>query len=216
MSKKEDNPYWTMDGKTRDKHIALGRECGFFDDVDFVEELHKRENSYGPDSLTDEEQGFLRIVKDPDALFEFAEESGYLDKQNLIDSGDSHKINTDRFLRIKYYENGVPDRTDGQYSDAYDKSTQPYEPTETILVYESVPKGDMHEFWRVGSESKDSFSVLVTDPSHYTVDRVLSDVEARLYNNRRNEFVNFFNENQKTTDVSLGVSESQTDFDVTD
>ena len=210
----DDDIYWTMDGITRDKHLMLAKEAGFFDDCDFLEHTMELANMYGMEALEESVQAFWQNVSRPDALMEYADSTGFTKNQEFVTNA-THEVNTGRFLRIAYYKDGKPDRTDGQYSNPYDKSAQPYATPEYITVYESVPRGDHHEFWRVGPESKDTFSAMIVGRDNYSVIKVLSDKEASLYEGRRKEFADHYKSNYDKN-VAAEVTTEKSDFDVTD
>ena len=182
------NPYWTMDGKQRDKYVNFLLDTGFTEDdhADFAE----RVDYYGMDSLTEDEQMLMNMSKD-DVIngWDFIDAIKADEK-----SKESHQIDTGRYVKISYYVNGLPDRTDGRYSNPYDKSQQPYAPTESFIAYESVPSGDMHEFWKM-DEKKNHISVVCADIQHYTVNHVLTSKESEKYQARRDAYAATFDKN---------------------
>ena len=114
------------------------------------------------------------------AISDFIEQTGF-DRKDII---DPTMVDTGRYLKINYYKNGIPDRTDGRYNDPYDKSNQPYAPDATMIVYESVPRGEYHEFWRV-DEAKSKSSIFVVDDEHFEIEHKLTPQEASKYVEKR-------------------------------
>jgi len=165
--------YWRCSDSERESILKLMDEYGFSED-DYDDDPFKYEIS---------ERIMARPSKDKfDAISDFIEQTAHYDSEVQ----HSSMINTGRYLKINVYDKGLPDRTDGQYNDPYDKSNQPYAPSDTMIVYESVPNGKFHEFWRV-DEPKSKSTVCFYDKNHFEIVHTLTLEESAKYEPKRNQ-----------------------------
>ena len=214
-----DNVYWRMNYADRDadvervlknnlsyddlnrafetyEHFIIDkREPGYTEE--WLEEYRQsdsydRELDFFGEFLTEDEQWLIQNRNNFDDLMSYIEATGGTDvsKRNV----DTFDIDTGRYLEISVYHKGKPDRTDGQYSDPYDKSRQPYEPDWHGIVYESVPFGRDHEFWRMNNFEDGAFAVSGIDDDHFSICRVLSQSESEKYHALRQKYVKFFSQ----------------------
>lgn len=164
--------FWRCSDAERDSMLKIMDEYGFTED-DYDDDPFKYEIS---------ERTMARPSKaDFEAISDFIEQTAHYD----VNMRDTSMVDTGRYLKINYYGNGVPNRNDGRWNDPYDKSNQPYAPDDTMIVYESVPRFGMHEFWRV-DEAKSKFTISFIPRDKYEIVHTLTADECAKYVDKRN------------------------------
>lgn len=168
-SQKYDDYYWKCSVEEREKMLDKMAEYEYTeDDYDQNVEIQVTER----DEVKPSKQEFY-------AISDFIEQTG---ADRNIDDPD--KIDTHRYVQIAIYNNGVPTSEQLNQNDRYDKSNQPYSPDAVIIAYESIPKGDTHEFWQVDSKNGKNETYIVPK-GKYEILKTLSAEESAKYQDVR-------------------------------